>query len=88
MNLNDEIKNCFPKIEELFSENTLLEFKEKPSDKLYQYHYGVGTWIRNHLLSDKDDLYHLFQKNGVEDRDDMSACMLLMFHIYLNKEKL
>ena len=88
MELFKEIRNIFPKIEQLFSEETLLEFKEKPSDKLYQYHYGVGTWIRNHLLSDTDKLYHLFQENGIQERDDMSSYLLLMFHIHLNKEKL
>ena len=87
MKLYEEIENCFTIIEEIFTEETLLEFKNTPISDLGFYHLGLGMWIRNNLLSlEESRLYGLFLENGVENPDDMSCLIIKLFHYYLSKK--
>ena len=87
MTLYKEIENSFPMIESLLSEEDLLEFKESPIKDLLFYHFGLGTWIRNNLLNTKENcLNSLFLENGVEDLDDMSFYIIMLFHYHVSKK--
>ena len=78
--LQQEVRECFHLIEQFFSEESLVEFKNTPKDELYLYHFGLGTWIRNNLLTDQSILRRHFIQYGVLDRDDMSSMIIRFYH--------
>jgi len=80
MQLYKEIGNCFPVIKNLFSSEELLEFKNTPIGDLYLYHFGLGMWIRNNLLTENSALYQSFTKNNMIEKDDMSSFIIKLFH--------
>lgn len=45
-----EIEESFHQIEEQFNKKAIREFMMCEEKELCLYHFGMGTWIRNHLL--------------------------------------
>ena len=84
MELFSEIEKSFSKIEKLFSTEELLEFKNTSRDYLWLYHFGIGTWIRNYLLTEKSKLYQLFIDNKITHKDDMSTLIIEKFHEHIS----
>lgn len=84
MRLYQEIENCFRVIEDSFSVEKLLEFKNTPVGELYLYHFGLGIWIRNNLLTEKSALYKSFIENNIAQKDDMSSLIITLFHKHLS----
>ena len=86
MQLYKEIENCFPIIENLFTDKELLEFKNTPICDLYLYHFGLGLLIRNNILTENNTLlYQLFIENNITHKDEMSSLIILLFHEYISK---
>lgn len=83
MKLYEEIEKSFPALEKLFTPEELLKFKNTTIGSLWLYHFGLGSWIRNNLLSNESLLYRIFKNHTVESKDDMSAVMIRLFHYYL-----
>ena len=83
MELYKETKKSFPIIEKLFDADSLCEFKNTKILDLCLYHFGLGSWIRNNLLSPNDNLYSLFLENGIDNPDEMSDFIIRLFHYYL-----
>ncbi len=65
-------KKEFSSNNELFSEQSKLEFMNTPKENLALYHFSLGTWIRNFVLSNDRVVYKLFIKTGIRQKDDMS----------------
>ena len=85
--LYEEIESSFQVIESFLSDEDLFEFKKSYIKDLSLYHFGLGTWIRNNLLSIKENrLNSLFIENGVEHLDDMSFHIIMLFHYYISKK--
>jgi len=80
MLLYEEIEKCFPKIEERFSNEELISFGNAPDEDLCLYHFGLGIWIRTHLLVETGELFHMFLSCGIAHKDDMSAIIIKMFN--------
>jgi len=78
--LHEEIEKYFPIIEKLFKKNDLQGFINTPAENLYQYHFGLGTWIRNNLLVEESLLYQLFIENYIDNKDDMSSMIIKLFY--------
>lgn len=88
MNLYEEIERSFPLIEKQFTEEDLLKFKKQPVSNLCNYHFGLGTWIRENLLNpDNTNLYNLFLELGVKGTDDMSDYIIKKFHEEVSGKK-
>ena len=83
MELLTEIENSFPVLEELFDENDSEELIDCGYSGLAIYHFGLGTWIRNHLLKESDRLYLLFVAGGISHKDDMSTLIVELFYLYM-----
>ncbi len=83
MKLLKEIENSFPILEELFEESDIKKFIDCGYTNLVFYHFGLGTWIRNHLLKESDPLYWLFIASGISHRDDMSTLIIELFYLYI-----
>ena len=82
--LQREIKNCFPVLVKQFDEGSLNQFRLTPKQNLFFYHFGLGTFIRNHFLKPRDFLYPLFLKEGITQQDEMSEIIIDLFHDFLN----
>ena len=86
MKIDREIEKPFPILEKIFSEKEPLEFKNVSISNLCNYHFGLGTQIRNNLLCSSDwVIYDLFLENGITHKDDMSSIIIYLFHYYISK---
>ena len=84
MNLQEEIKKSFPRLEKLFCDEELAAFTNTPPDEIALYHFTLGAWIRNNLLyPPKSPLYCLFLADGILRPDDMSGHIIRQFYEYL-----
>ena len=83
MKLYREIEKIFPILGERFNAEDFEEFKNTRISDLCLYHFGFGAWIRNNLLYNSESiLYSDFIENGIEDKDEMSAVIIRLFHYY------
>ncbi|WP_409970112.1 DUF6794 domain-containing protein [Bengtsoniella intestinalis] len=76
------MKACFPLIEAYFSKKEMVRFLDCPYPELFRYHLGLGTWIRNHLLTVDGSLYNAFSNCGIRQKDDMSNWIIRALYIY------
>lgn len=83
MELFQELKKSFTKIQRSFTPESLEEFLHTPYDELSRCHFGIGIWIRNCLLTEKSKLWCCFMDGGVYDLDDMSDFVIKAFYIYI-----
>ena len=82
LRINQKIKKSFPLLEKLFSMEELIELVKTPASDLWFYHFGLGTWIRNHLLNE-NQLYQMFLSMGIQHKDDMFFYIILRFHAHM-----
>ena len=54
--LCEEIESSFQVIESVLSDEDLFEFKKSHMKDLSLYHFRLGMWIRNNLLSNVNRL--------------------------------
>ena len=86
MDLYKEIEKTFPLLKKALSKEDLAIFKETTIGDLSIFHFGLGIWIRNNILSSQDNtLISLFKENGIEQLDDMSSYMIRLFHYNICK---
>lgn len=76
------IEEVFPEIEKRFDKQALGKFISCDYKDLTGYHFGLGLWIRNHLLAKNNELKSLFVTGGVTSNDDISALIIRLFYIY------
>ena len=76
------IEGCFPQIEKRFDEETLREFLSCNFNDLNKYHFGLGTWIRNCLFEENNELKNLLFTGGIDNKDDASMLVIRLFYIY------
>ena len=76
------IEGCFLEIEKRFDEQTLREFLSCDFNDLNKYHFGLGTWIRNCLLEENEQLKKLLFTGGIKHKDDASMLVIRLFYIY------
>lgn len=81
--LYKEYKKTFSKIEKHLTHHDLVKFMKCDYNRLFLYHFGLGTWIRNDLLQKNQKIYRLFIKAGVFHPDDMSSILTDQFYLYL-----
>lgn len=83
MILLEEIRNSFLAIEEQFKEDALEEFIKCNYCDLYNYHFGLGMWIRNNLLTEESRLFNAFEANGIIQLDDISMLLIELFYLHV-----
>lgn len=82
--LEQAILNCMEATRPLVDEGTWREFTEAPTEDLPLYHFGLGLYLRNNVLTPNSELYRLFRVEGYLEKDDMSSLMLRVWHEELN----
>ena len=76
------IEGCFPEIEKVFNKKTLDKFLSCGFNDLTEYHFGLGTWIRNYLLEENKELKNLLFSGGIDNKDDASMLIIRLFYVY------
>lgn len=61
-------------------------FKNTDKEELYLYHFGLGTWIRNNLIYNNDNIMYAFKENNINDLDEISHLIILEFHNWLSNK--
>ena len=56
--------------------NPLNTLKNATEDDFCFFHFSMGAWLRDNLLSEGASLFQLFTDNGVTHADDMSGIIL------------
>ncbi len=86
MKLLSLVEALFPEIEKQFEKEELAEFAKHDFAMLAEYHFGLGTWIRNHFLYGDTALAKEFEAVGIKHPDDMSGFIIEMFHTHCNSK--
>lgn len=84
MKLCTLLRHAFGEIKNYLSPEQTQEFPDCPFSQLHQPHFGLGLWVRNHLLREQDALYQWFRRCGVTDTDEISALLLQWFYLHLH----
>ena len=78
--LRQEIVKAIQEIIPLLKPELVLELSNIGVSDLSIFHFSLGLWIRNNVLTDESDIYKMFIQNGVSDKDDMSV--IIVFELY------
>lgn len=78
--LRDEISLAVQEIVPVLTFKLQNEIKGTTANELSNFHFGLGLWIRNNILTVDSDIYRLFAENGISHRDDMSAILIQELH--------
>ena len=71
----------------IFKDEALLtEFRHKATDQLHVYHFGLGMYLRNNVLSADSAIYKAFKEHGITHKDDMSAAIIHIWHKALQQK--
>ena len=82
------IEEVFPEIEKLFNKQTLNDFICCDYKDLSKYHFGLGLWIRNHLLLENNELKSFFTRGGITSNDEISSLIIRLFYVYERNKRL
>ena len=87
-NLLRVLPQLFKEMEQLFTLTSLEQFRCRKKEDLGLYHFGLGTWIRNHCLYPSGSpLYAWFLEQGVKHPDDMSHIVICWFHAHVQRNR-
>ncbi len=81
---------CIAMAQQVLAEMSVEEqrcFAETPYADIWQYHFSVGLWIRNHYLNESDYLYRALRVLGRPSADEMSLFLLEFIQQYLQLER-
>lgn len=80
MELFINIEKCFTEIRQLFDEESFEVFIHCDYEKLSMFQFGIGTYIRNEVISETGLLSSLLM-SGISRRD-LSLALIQLFYIY------
>ena len=81
---------CIAMVQELKKEMSRQEqllFMDTPYTELWQHHFSVGWWIRNHYLKETDYLHKALLVLDKGSVDEMSLFLLEFAQQYLRLEQ-
>lgn len=87
MDSRKEILKSFAEIEQYLAPHVLRSFLNTDFAELSRYHFGLGTWVRNSLLSDDGALLRWFAQCRVFSKDEASALLLEWFFLYQQSQR-
>ena len=74
-------------VKELMTAEQQLCFMETPFRDMWQYHFTLGLWIRNHCLDEKGYLFKALRVLGKRTKDEMAMFLLDFTQSYLLLER-
>ncbi|MDR0767715.1 MAG: hypothetical protein LBE57_04680 [Methanosarcinales archaeon] len=80
------LDDCYKALDYLLDEEIKEEIKNKSTDELFLYHFGLGMWIRNNWIypAPNSRITKVFLDLGYDHPDDMSHEIIRGYHYYLN----
>ena len=87
INLMYEITKLFPALEIILPTSLLDALQNATVSEIPLFHFGLGTFIRNHFLTPTAKLYDVFVKASIPHKDDMSTMILESFCEHLKQNK-
>lgn len=75
---------CLVEIRPRIGGDFWTEFIQTPADGLANYHFGLGLYLRNNVLTPESELHRLFTLAGIGHKDDMSSAIMEQWHKALN----
>ncbi len=84
MELYNEIQKCILYLKSVLPENYLKQLKNQKYSQLYIYHFGIGMWLRNNVLTPEAKITSLLIQSGRTEPDDMSMFIIQCLYIHLN----
>jgi hypothetical protein len=79
------LEECFTQLDKLLNDTIKQEIKGKNTEDLYEYHMGLGRWMRNNWgLWGGSRLQKYFLDRNVNHPDNMSGIIIIAYHKYLN----
>ncbi len=82
MRFYEECVTIAQQLEKEMTQEARELFIETQFSDLWQYHYTIGMWIRNHHLDEKGYLYRALLILGKKSKDDMSMFLLEFIQQY------
>lgn len=86
MEFYKELITIFNEIEKQFSQSDLIVFISEDYNNLYDYHFGLGTWIRNNILNDNKKIMSYFYSIDISDKDFISNLFIKLFFIHIKSK--
>ena len=81
------LDECFVELQKVLTPEQLTEFKSKKEEKIGEYHFSIGRWIRNFWqLWGQSRLRVYFNNLGIYHPDNMSGIILTSFHRHLHNK--
>lgn len=72
-----DLEECFKQLDAELPPKTVKEISSCREDDMFNYHFGLGTWLRNYWgLWAGSDLAKYFNKMDIHHPDDMSGIIL------------
>jgi len=82
--LESAVMDCLAETRPKIGGDFWTKFVQTPADGLADFHFGLGLYLRNNVLTPESELYRLFMLAGIGHKDDMSSMMLKRWHKALN----
>ena len=84
-----EIEKSFPKLEKLFTDVQMAEFKSLRLSDLNNYRSDMSAWIIENLLDkrravDGGALRRCFVENGIKREDSMASVIINLYHFHVS----
>ena len=82
------IRPQFEALETFLGPEKLEKFVRTPINRLNPCCFGLGPYIRSHLLFPREDLYRAFWENGFLHPDDITRELIRRFHQWERAKRL
>ncbi|HVP78597.1 MAG TPA: DUF6794 domain-containing protein [Thermodesulfobacteriota bacterium] len=81
------LDDCFAELKRVLKPEDIEKMKTGAEKEMIQYHFGLGTWIRNNWSLWKESrLTKWFNHKGIYHPDDMSGIIIISFWRHLNSK--
>ena len=78
--MNDDLKIAIEKTTEyilsLLPNDVKTDIMNTKEEDLAIFHFNIGIWLRNNILTDNNEINNAFIKNNIFHKDDMSAYII------------
>ena len=88
LSIPNSLSECFEQLSLFLTSEDIEELRNSEFEELYQYHFGLGLWIRNNWIYPAPDsrLMKMFFSAGFRHPDSISSFIVEAYHYYLNNE--
>ena len=87
MKAEKETEDLYCLLESAMDDEGIDEFLKCGIDGIWKSHFGIGLWLRNNVLTCDNLIYHSFIRQGITDKDEMSAIIIEGFYWYLKSKE-